>query len=620
MTIRTFLLVSSLNGLCLIDAALADAVVPDRLSYQGNVTDAAGNPIGSAAAVNRTVHFKVYEAASSGNPVWAEQQTVTISSGEFSVAIGSGSGISGLPGPSAPASKVATISSILTSPSKSYYLGITIDDGDGNISNDKEIAPRQQLLSGAFALRAKTAEAVASSAISSTMIADGAVASVNLASDSVVTGKIIDGAINSAKIADGAIASADLAPNSVTSAKIADASIATADLAEQSVARAKIAPNAISSYLIEDGSIATADLGPNSVDSSKITDASVATADLANGAVTVDKLNASSIGIWNLNGSSAHRTSGSVGIGTSTPAAPLHVNSTSNSEVEISGTTSRMELRDTDHRTSYWIHNSDGSLYFLWNRGTGDSTWNSERPLTLQNGWVGIGTSTPRAPLDVAATFNTTISSYGRLTTNGATDDNGNVSGNLSIQAEGGMFASRYDVTSDERIKRIVGPASGTESLALLDQIQITDYHYVDTPAQGSRLQRKVIAQQVESVLPFAVSAKSGVVPDIFQNADAANGWINLPTSLKVGERVRLIHSNSHELLEVLETTPSSFRVSLDANVREVFVYGREVHDLRSVDYDAISMINVSATQELHRRVRTLEERLAAIEKRFGSN
>ena len=154
----------------------------------------------------------------------------------------------------------------------------------------------------------------------------------------------------------------------------------------------------------------------------------------------------------------------------------------------------------------------------------------------------------------------------------------------------------------------------------MLDQIQITDYHYVDTPAQGSRLQRKVIAQQVEKILPFAVSTNSGVVPDIFRNADAANGWINLPTSLKIGERVRVIHSKGHELLEVLETTPASFRVSLDANVQEVFVYGREVDDLRSVDYDAISMLNVSATQELHRRVRTLEERLEAIEKRIGSN
>lgn len=620
MKSRFPILLFALHGLCMVPLAHAADVVPDRLSYQGNVTDANGNPIGSAAAVNRTVHFKIYETASGGTPVWAEQQTVTISAGEFSVAIGGGSGISGLPGPSAPGSPVKGPSAILVNHAKSYYLGITIDDGDGNISNDKEIAPRQQLLSGAFALRAKTAESVQASAISSSMIADGAVAAGNLASNSVITGKIQDGAITSAKIADGTIVTADLANNSVTSAKIVDGTIVTADLADQAVSRGKIALNAINSGLIEDGSVALADLAANSVNSSKIVDGSIATADLANASVSVEKLNSASVGIWNVNGGSIHRTSGSVGIGTNTPAAQLHVQNAGTAEIEISGTVAQMEFRDTDNATSYWMHNNGGRLYFLWNGGTGATGWNGDRPLTLQNGRVGIGTATPRAPLDVAGVFNTTYYSYGRLTTDGASSSNGNRTGNLSIQAEGSMFASRYDITSDERIKRVIGPVSGAESLALIDRIAIVDYTHVDTPAQGSRLQRKVIAQQVEEILPYAVTPNVGVVPDIFQNADVTGGWVQLATDLKQGERVKLIHQQGHEVLEVLETRASSFRVSFEANVEEVFVYGREVDDLRSVDYDAISMLNVSATQELYRRVRTLEERLEAIEKRLGSN
>ncbi|WP_262708345.1 hypothetical protein [Chryseobacterium sp. CH21] len=31
----------------------------------------------------------------------------------------------------------------------------------------------------------------------------------------------------------------------------------------------------------------------------------------------------------------------------------------------------------------------------------------------------------------------------------------------------------------------------------------------------------------------------------------------------------------------------------------KLFVYGTEVSDLRTVDYDALSMLNISATQEL---------------------
>jgi ribosome-binding protein aMBF1 (putative translation factor) len=55
-------------------------------------------------------------------------------------------------------------------------------------------------------------------------------------------------------------------------------------------------------------------------------------------------------------------------------------------------------------------------------------------------------------------------------------------------------------------------------------------------------------------------------------------------------------------------------------------VYGREVTDLRSVDYDAIAMLNVSATQQLAKKleekdavITALEARLSALEKRFSN-
>jgi predicted RNase H-like nuclease (RuvC/YqgF family) len=38
-----------------------------------------------------------------------------------------------------------------------------------------------------------------------------------------------------------------------------------------------------------------------------------------------------------------------------------------------------------------------------------------------------------------------------------------------------------------------------------------------------------------------------------------------------------------------------------------VFVYGKQCLDLKGVDYDAIAMLNVSATQELAKKVEALE-------------
>jgi hypothetical protein len=78
---------------------------------------------------------------------------------------------------------------------------------------------------------------------------------------------------------------------------------------------------------------------------------------------------------------------------------------------------------------------------------------------------------------------------------------------------------------------------------------------------------------------------------------------------------------------EVLEVRVGAFRTAFISKDADVFVYGREVDDLRSVDYDAIAMLNVSATQELAKEledkdavIAALEARLSALEQRASSS
>jgi cell shape-determining protein MreC len=47
-----------------------------------------------------------------------------------------------------------------------------------------------------------------------------------------------------------------------------------------------------------------------------------------------------------------------------------------------------------------------------------------------------------------------------------------------------------------------------------------------------------------------------------------------------------------------------------------VFVYGREVDDFRTVDYEAIAMVNVSATQEIYRELTELKAENTELKKR----
>jgi hypothetical protein len=142
---------------------------------------------------------------------------------------------------------------------------------------------------------------IATGGVTSTHIADGAVALADLASNSVNSAKIVDESITSADILNATIALADLADNSVNSAKIVNESIASADILDGTIALADLASNSVNSAKIVDGSIASADildgtialadLASNSVNSSKIVDLSIATADLADRSVTAAKLN-----------------------------------------------------------------------------------------------------------------------------------------------------------------------------------------------------------------------------------------------------------------------------------------------------------------------------------------
>jgi uncharacterized protein YhaN len=153
--------------------------------------------------------------------------------------------------------------------------------------------------------------------------------------------------------------------------------------------------------------------------------------------------------------------------------------------------------------------------------------------------------------------------------------------------------------------------------------IKITDYSYIDKVAKTATPQKKVIAQQVEKVFPQAVSRITDVVPDIYKKASLKGAWISLESDLKVGDRVRLISEKLEGVFAVLEVSEGKFRTEFSAETDEVFVYGREVSDFRSVDYDAIAMLNVSATQQIKREkdaeIQTLRDENAALRRELAA-
>jgi hypothetical protein len=703
-------LLTAFVSLLAATAGLAQtSTVPSLLSYQGRVTDATGTLVGNSSPVNRAVKFQLYTASSGGTAVWAETQTVTISGGEFSVLIGNGTGISGITGPSSPAptpyKKLPDILNASTNPANvNYYLGVTVDDGNAG-TTDAEISPRQQLVAGAYSLRALVAESVASSAVTTGMIADS----------NITTGKIADSNVTSAKIADSTIVTADLNNSAVTAAKIDASSVGLWSVSGSSVFRSSgsvgvgtsspTAPlNVVAGsstnpdsnglfvvnptnsanqmaivgvrtagssagnpfFSMDVNGVTGWSMGIDNADSRKfkisnswssLTSATKLTvtmggnvgigqtapghplsfADSFGNKISLHGQNTSHYGIGMQSnllqfysdsaesdvafgyGSSANFTermrvkgNGNVGIGTNSPGEKLTINNGwlrfDSNDTGIVGS-----MANNDYWKIYGTGTDDnGSLIIQ----TGDNSnepiifrqQDSERMRINSSGYVGIGTNSPRAPLEISGQGGSITHRNDAQGVGNGWSDIGYVeqSRAFSLIVSNNLLAESIFLTSDERVKVIENFSDAEKDLETLLKIKITDYHYKDSATNGSSKNKKVIAQQVEKVFPQAVSQLEGPIPDIFATAAVTNGWVQLATNLSVGEKVKLITKQGEIQAEVTAVRADGFQVDTDLKSGDIFVYGRIVKDFRIVDYDAISMLNVSATQQLNRDLDTV--------------
>ncbi|MCF8256719.1 MAG: tail fiber domain-containing protein [Flavobacteriales bacterium] len=254
-------------------------------------------------------------------------------------------------------------------------------------------------------------------------------------------------------------------------------------------------------------------------------------------------------------------------------------------------------------------------------------TYNAPTNGLLVQGTVGIGVTDPwnYAKLTVSGTEASGSYTYGYLNSSGNTGTSGPNNISYSIWASGRIRASEFNAMSDARAKTIVQRSEKAELLALVNELQVTEYAYIDSLEHGTRTKQGFIAQEIEKVYPNAINKNTDYIPNVFArstnisyNAETQLAAITVekPHTLTVGDKLKLMTND-----ETLEVTvedvadANTFTVKMDTVEDLVFVYGKQVNDFRAVDYDQLFSIGIGAIQELAEQVEELQDQNGRLEK-----
>jgi hypothetical protein len=268
--------------------------------------------------------------------------------------------------------------------------------------------------------------------------------------------------------------------------------------------------------------------------------------------------------------------------------------------------------------------------------GTGKlifKTKDAPRMVINNEGFVGIGTLDPAMPLHVTKKLgrgnidyayeqedrNSLDLGWGKYVE--STNDEHRKFNNCSILADGDivtknvLVSTRTSQYSDIRLKKDIKLSSSKQDLEKLNQVQVVNYKMIDTIADNKQY-KKVIAQQIQKVYPQATDYSFKTLPDVFQLATSVskqNDSVYLvsvakPENLKAGDQIELKCQPAQDVNVQVEQVISAntFLVKSKTDLsgqKSVFVYGRPATDVLTVDYDALSMLNISATQQLAKTV-----------------
>jgi predicted acyltransferase (DUF342 family)/photosystem II stability/assembly factor-like uncharacterized protein len=239
-------------------------------------------------------------------------------------------------------------------------------------------------------------------------------------------------------------------------------------------------------------------------------------------------------------------------------------------------------------------------------------------PLLLNpnSGNVGIGNTSPTYKLDVngtlgvtgATTLSSTLGVTGATTLSSTLGVTGALTASSTITATGQITGASFNATSDQRIKTNIDNISGKFALDTIRNINPVSYNFIDDSKQKSSI--GFIAQEIQKSLENSVSKQTKFIPNIYENIDIDNKTITLndkfttdislcdyPVKLQFND---LANNTLYGTIDkIIDSKTFTLIDRLDTSLNSVFLYGQEVDDFLSINYDSIFTVVTSAVKQL---------------------
>ena len=182
-----------------------------------------------------------------------------------------------------------------------------------------------------------------------------------------------------------------------------------------------------------------------------------------------------------------------------------------------------------------------------------------------------------------------------------------NIANNLNVGGQ--VTAASFNATSDQRIKHNINKIDNYFALDTIRKIKPVSYELIDKTTNSNSI-LGFIAQEVQSILDYTVSKNTNYIPNIYEIVTINKKTVILnekfttdislchyPTKLKFKDFSDNVIYNTID--QIIDSKTFTLIEPIDSSIDYLFLYGQEVNDYLSINYDSIFTVTTTAVKQI---------------------